>query len=102
MAYLIGIYLNYGFLDRGKGAENLQKKRRKQIKKLTNKEKEKRRIQGKSNNNKIHLWFCLLCKKLHFALKHSLKKVVYTTTIYLQFLCLAGYLRRSNNTRKLK
>ena len=33
MAYLIGIYLNYGFLDRGKGAENLQKKRRKQIKK---------------------------------------------------------------------
>ena len=87
----------------GGRVQKICKKKKKTDKKtLTNKEKEKRRIQGKSNNNKIHLWFCLLCKKLHFALKHSLKKVVYTTTIYLQFLCLAGYLRRSNNTRKLK
>ena len=29
------------------------------------------------------------------------KKVVYTITFYLQFLCVAGYLKHSNDTPKL-
>ena len=81
------------FLVRGTDAENKKKKKKtKRRKTLKNKEKEKRRIQGKSNNNNKHLWFYLLYKKLCFARKHSLKKVVYTITFYLQFLCVAGYL----------
>ena len=59
---------------------------------------EKHRIQGKSNNN---LWFYLLFKKSYFARKHSLKKRVYSITFYLQFLCVAGYLKRSNDTLEL-
>ena len=77
------------------------KKRIKQTRKiLKNEEKERWRIQGKSNNNK-HLWFFLLYKTLYFVRKHNLKKVVYTITFYLQFLCVAGYLKRSNDTSKL-
>ena len=59
-------------------------------------EKEKRRIQGKSSNNNRHLWFYLFYKK--YSLK---KKIVYTVTFYLQFLCVAGYLKHSNDTPKL-
>ena len=41
---------------------------------LKNEEKEKQRIQGKSNNKNKHPWFYLFYKKLYFARKHSLKK----------------------------
>ena len=37
--------------------------------------------------------------KLYFAWKHNLKKVVYT--FYLQFLCVAGYLKHNDDTPKL-
>ena len=63
------------FLVRGRGAENIEEKikidRRNA---LINEDKEKRRIQGKLNNNNEHLWFSLLYKKLHFTQKHSSKR----------------------------
>ena len=47
-------------------------------------------------------------KKLYFAQKLSLRKlvitsknIVYTIKFYLQFLCVAGYLKRSNDKPKL-
>ena len=63
------------FLVRGRGAENIEEKikidRRNA---LINEDKEKRRIQGKLNNNNENLWIYLLCKKLHFTQKHSSKR----------------------------
>ena len=60
---------------RRRGAENIEEKiktdRRKTLK---NEDKEKRRIQGKSNNNNKHLWFYLFIKKKYFAQKHSSKR----------------------------
>ena len=39
--------------------------------------------------------------ELYFAQKHNLKKVVFTIKLYLQFLCVAGYLKHSNDTPNL-
>ena len=62
------------FLVRGRGAEKIEGRRKQTIKTLKNEESEKRRIQGKLNNNNKHLWFYFLYKKLYFVRKHSLKK----------------------------
>ena len=63
------------FLVRGKGVENIEEKIKIQRRKrLINEDKEKRRIQGKSDNNNEHLWFLLFYKKLHFTQKHSSKR----------------------------
>ena len=62
------------FLVMGRGAENIEKKKTDRRKTLKSEEKEKRRIQGKSNKNNRHLWFCLVHKKLYFARKHGFKK----------------------------
>ena len=63
------------FLVRGRGAENIEEKIKTDRRKtLTNEDKEKRRIQGKSNNDNEHLWFYLFYKKLHFTQKHSSKR----------------------------
>ena len=63
------------FLVRGRGAENIKEKIKiDRIKTLINEDKEKRRIQGKSNNNNEHLCFYLFLKKLYFAEKHSSKR----------------------------
>ena len=92
------------FLERGRSAENIEEKIKTDRRKtLINEDKEKRRIQGKSSNNNEHLWFYLFYKKLYFTQKHSSKgkhssNVVYTITFYLQFLCVVGYLKRSNDT----
>ena len=51
------------------------------------KKEEKRRIQGKPNNNK-HLWFYPLYQRSYFARKHSLKNVVYTITFIYSFYVL--------------
>ena len=84
------------FLVRGRGAENIKKRRKQREEKtLKTKEKEKRRIQEKSNNNKKHLWFHLLYKSYIFLGNIVRKKVVHTMTFYLQFLCVAGYLKHS-------
>ena len=67
------------FLIKGRSAEDIEKiKRTDRTKTLKNEQKEKRRMLGKSNNNNKHLWFYFLYKKLYFARKHSLKKVVET------------------------
>ena len=74
-------------------------KQKKNIEKWGKKEKEKQRIQGKPNNKNKHLWFYLIHKNLRlFKNKKVLKKVVYTITFHLQFLCIAGYLKRRNDT----
>ena len=63
------------FLVSGRGAENIAEKiKTDRRKSLINEDKEKRRIQGKSNNNKKHLWFYLFYKKLYFTQKHSSKR----------------------------
>ena len=46
------------FLVMGWSAENIKEKQKMDRRKiLKSDEKEKRRVQGKSNNNNIHLWF---------------------------------------------
>ena len=63
------------FLVRGRGAENIEKKiKTDKIKTLINEDKEKQRIQGKSNNNNEHLWFYFFHKKMYFTQKHSIKR----------------------------
>ena len=83
--------------------KTLKKRKKKTGKKkaFKNERREKRRIQGKSNDNNKHLWFYLSYKKLYFARKHSLKKLVYTILFYLQFFCFVRYLKRSNDTSEL-
>ena len=66
---------------------------------MKNEEKEKRGIQGKSDNSNKHLWFYLLYKKLYFVRKHSLKESSLYHTFYHTWV--AGYLKRSNDTPKL-
>ena len=62
-------------LVRGRSEENIKEKIKTDRRKaLVNKDKEKRRIQGKSNNNNKHLWFYLFYKKLYFTQKHSSKR----------------------------
>ena len=52
------------FLERGRGAENIEEKIKTDRRKtLINEDKEKRIIQRKSNNNSEHLWFYLFHKK---------------------------------------
>ena len=41
----------------GKGAENIEERKKDRRKTLKSEEKEKQRIRGKSNNNNINLWF---------------------------------------------
>ena len=60
------------FLVRGRAAEERIKTDRKET--LMAEDKEKRRIQGNSNNNNEHLRFCLFYKKLYFTQKHSSSK----------------------------
>ena len=63
------------FLVRGRGAESIEEKIKTDRRKtLINEDKEKRRIQGKSNNNNEYLSFYLFHKKLNFAQKHSSKR----------------------------
>ena len=91
ISYLSGIYLESWFSWLGRGLQKTwEKKKTDRRKTLKNEEKEKWKIQGKSNNNNKHLWFYILHKKLYFARKNSLKKAVYTITFYSQFLCVAA------------
>ena len=90
-------------LVRRRRIENIEKKNKtERIKTFKNEEEEKWKIQGKSNNNKKHHWFYLLYKKNYILLESIVgKKAVSTFTFYLQFLCVAGYLNRSNDVPKL-
>ena len=63
------------FLVRGSGAKNIEEKIKTDRRKtLINEDKEKRRIQGKSNNNNEHLWLYLFYKKIYFNQKHCSKR----------------------------
>ena len=87
MPYLSGIYLDWWFSWLGAGVQKTLKKGENRQKKTSKNEgKEKRRIQGKSNNSNEHLRFYLLFKRSYFVRKHSLKKVVYTIKLYVQVL----------------
>ena len=102
MSFLSAVYLELWFSWLWWGVQKTLKKEEYRQKKNIKKWRERKWIiQGKSNNNSEHLWFYLLYKKSHFARKHSLKKLVYTITFYLPFLCVAEYLKRSNDTPKL-
>ena len=78
---------------RRRGAENIEEKiktdRRKTLK---NEDKEKRRIQGKSNNNNKHLWFYLFIKK-NILLKNivvkgkEVKSSLYHHISFTIFMC---------------
>ena len=60
------------FLVRGQGAENIEEKIKTDRRKtLINETKEKRIIQGKSNNNNEQHWIYLFHKKLNFAQNYS-------------------------------
>ena len=88
-------------LVRERGEETLRKKpqnegRRKHSKMKKKKNKEHRESQITTMNI-----FGFTFKKSNFARKHSLEKVVYTITFYLQVLYVAGYLERSNHTQEL-
>ena len=69
--------------------ENRQKK--------TLKREEKNEEYEESQITTIYIFYF----KLYFAQKHNLKKVVFTIKLYLQFLCVAGYLKHSNDTPNL-
>ena len=75
ISYLSDNYLKSWFSWLWLGVqETLKKRREEKTKTLKHEVKEKRRIQGKSNNNDKHPWFYLLYKKLYFAQKQSLRK----------------------------
>ena len=100
-SYLSGIYIESWFSSLWEGVQKTLKKRRKQtdekhwkVKRKKSKEYEKSQI------TTIYIFGF----KLYFAQKHSLKKsclYLYTIKFYLQFLCVAGYLKHSNDTPKL-
>ena len=63
------------FLVRGRDAENIEEKIKTDRRKtLINEDKDKRRIQGKSNKTNEQLWFYLFYKKLYFTQKHGSKR----------------------------
>ena len=63
------------FLVRGRGAENIEEKfKTGRRKTLMNEDKQKRKIQGKSNNYNEHLWFYLFYEKFYFTQKRSSKR----------------------------
>ena len=62
------------FLVRGRAAENIEEKIKTDRRKtLINEDKEKRRIQGKLNNNNENLWFYLFIKN-YILLKNIVVK----------------------------
>ena len=72
---LSGVYLESWCSWLGRGVQKTWRKRLKQTEEtLINEDKEKRRIQGKSNNNSEQHWFYLFHKKICFALKYSSKR----------------------------
>ena len=90
MSYLSEIYSESWLSWLGGEMQKILRKRRIQTEKkaLKNKDKEKRRIQGKSNNNNEHFYCSLLFEKIYFAQKHSLKKTsLYHHILSTVFMC---------------
>ena len=98
-----GIYLESWFSWLWGGVQKTSKKRRKQTKKTwKSEEKEKRRIRGKSNNNRKHVKNIkkICCWKTQFEYI-SLVYIVYIINSFLQFLCVARYLKHGNDITKI-
>ena len=92
--YLLRIMV---FLVMGRSAENIEEKKKADIRKsLKNEEKENRRIRESQIKKYTSLF-------LNYILLENLiwKKVVHIMKFSLQFSCVAGYLKQSNNTPKL-
>ena len=71
------------FLVRGRGAEPIEEKIKADRRKtLINKDKEKRRMQGKSNNNIEHLRFYFFYKKNIFCSKTVVKGKKAKSSLY--------------------
>ena len=97
-SYLSGIYLESWFSWLLGGVQKTSKKRRKQTegKHWKTKRKKNEEYEESQITTKYISGF-----KLYFARKHNLKKVVCGIKFYLQFSCIAGYLKHSNDTRNL-
>ena len=100
MSYLTGIYFESWFSWLREGVRKHWKKKKTDRRKRLKKKRKTKPMNTKklNNNNNKHLRFYLW---IYFAWKHSSKKAVYTIIFYLQFLCVAGYLKRSSHTPKV-
>ena len=97
-SYLSDIYLESWFSWLRGGVQKTSKKRRKQT------EEKHWKIMRKKNEEyeESHIIAIYIFGfKSYFSRKLNLKKVVYTIKFYLQFLCVAGYLKLSNVTPNL-
>ena len=82
------------FLVMGLSAENIEERKRQTEKKHWKVKRKKNEAYEEGQITAIYIF----AFKLHFAPKHNLKKVLYTIKFYLQFLCVAGYLKDSDDT----
>ena len=93
-----GIYLESWFSWLWGRVQKTSKERRKQT------EEKHWKVKTKKNDEYEEIQITTICIfgfKSYFARKHNLKKVFYTINFYLQFLCVAGYLKHSNDTPNL-
>ena len=65
--------------------------------------REKNKEYKESQITTINIFGFTFYMKNYILLKNTVwKKLAYTITFYLQFLCVAGYFKHSNDTPKLK
>ena len=97
-SYLSGIYLESWFSWLWGGVQKTSKKRRKQTEEKHWKLKRKKNEEYEESQITTIYIFGF---KLYFARKHNLRKRCLCHQILLQFLCVAGYLKHSNDTPNL-
>ena len=91
------------FLVRRTGVENFEKKKEIEEKhwKMKRKKTEERK-ESQSQITAINIFGFTFYIKNYILLENIVwKKAVYTIAFYLQFLCIARYMSRSNDTPKL-
>ena len=103
MSFLSDIYLESRLSCLGVGIQkNIEKEEESRQKRNIGKWREKSlRMQKKSNNINKHFVFIFYVKKYVLLETIAWKKALDTITFYLQFLCVAGYLKRTNDTPKV-
>ena len=90
------------FWVRSRGAENFEKKKKTDRRKTLKKEEKKNKEYKKSKITAINIFgFPFYIKKYIFLESIVCKKAVYIINFCLEFLCIAGYLKRSNDTPSL-
>ena len=60
--------------------------------------RKKNEVYEESQITTIYIYFIIFCSKTQFEKKFL---YLYTSKFYLQFLCVAGYLKHSNDTKNL-